>query len=229
MANELVLRGFEIGGSATYLGALLICLRMRSAFYLGIFAACNLLVFWDWIFNLKWFFNVVFDPRLLSLWTIQGERETLAAALAFVGFYYWVFHLLVRYADALDRRLGRWQYPLLYVVSAVYLLAFEILFVDLGVWTYYQQDGFELKGVAWSNSWMNAHITIACYLLLRWFKRWANIDETKNEGLKAKGEAFWKPLVLSMSAVSTGFFLAFALQMIWYINTQPWVASPRLF
>lgn len=228
MANEWVLRGFEIGGTVTYLGALLICLSRRSAFYLGIFAACNLLVFWDWIFNLKWFFNVVFDSRLLSLWTIQGERETLAAALAFVGFYYWVFHLLVRYADALDQRLGRWQYPLLYVVSAVYLLGFEMLFVKLGVWTYYQRDAFELRGVAWSNAWMNAHITIACALLLRWFRQWAQISDDSG-GLNTRGEAFWKPFTLAMSAVCTGFFIAFAVQMIWYINMQPWVASPRLF
>lgn len=222
-----ILRGFEIGGTLTYLAALALCLHRRSAYYLGIFFACNLLVFWDWIFNLKWFFNVSFNEQLSALWVVQGERETLAAALAFVGFYYWVFHLLTAYAGTLDRRFGRWQYPLIYVVSAVYVLAFEILFVHLGVWEYHQQAFFELYGVAWSNAWLNAHITLACYLLLCSYRRWGQVEDAT--GLRAQGEAFWKPFLLANGAVSTGFFFAFALQMIWYINAQPWTAGPRLF
>lgn len=228
MNSDMVLKGFEAGGILVYVAALVMSLRTRNPYYLGIFFSCNLLVFWDWIFNLKWFFNVVFNEKLTALWTIQGERETLAAALAFVGFYYWVFHLLTRYADALDRRLGAWQYPLLYVLMAIYVLVFEMLFVNLGVWSYYQQDAFEFHGVAWSNAWLNSHITIACYLLLRYFRRWGGIDENER-GFALGSERFWKPFVLSTSAVSTGFFLAFALQMIWYINAQPWVESPRIF
>jgi hypothetical protein len=228
MNGTAALTAFEWGGSLIYLLALAFCLRERHAWYLGLFAACNLMVFWDWIFNTKWFFNVAFHADLTALWTIQGEQETLAAALAFVGFYYWVFHLLTKYGSVLDRSLGGWQYPLLYVASAVYVLAFEILFVNLGVWTYYQLEAFELYGAAWSNAFFNAHIVLLCYLLMRSFRRWAAVDLVSRD-LHGSGDAFAKPFVLAIGAVHTGTFLAFSLQMIWYINVEPWVEGPRLF
>jgi hypothetical protein len=228
MNENAALTAFEWGGSLVYLLALAFSLRERHPWYLGLFAACNLMVFWDWIFNTKWFFNVTFHPDLTALWTIQGEHETLAAALAFVGFYYWVFHLLTKYGAALDRKAGNWQFPLLYVVSAAYVLVFEILFVNLGVWTYHQKEAFELYGAAWSNAFFNAHIVLFCYLLMRSFRRWAAVDLDRR-GLWPGGEAFSKPFVLALGAVHTGTFLAFALQMLWYINVDPWVEGPRLF
>jgi hypothetical protein len=229
MDSNPILTAFEYGGTLIYVLAFAFSLRERNPFYLGIFVSCNLLVFWDWIFNLKWFFNVVFHPDLTQLWSIQGEHETLAAALAFVGFYYWVFHLLTKYAGALDRTIGRWQYPALYVGSGVYVLAFEILFVNLGVWTYYQQDAFEWRGAVWSNAFFNSHIILMCYLLLRAYRRWGGVDLGRASLNPAQGDAFWRPFMLGLGAVQTGVFLAFALQMIWYINMQPWAPSPRDF
>lgn len=227
MIEDSVLRAFEAGGLLIYLAALVCSLRTRSAYFVGIFASCNLYVFWDWIFNTVWFFNVTFNAELTALWTIAGERETLAAVLAFVGFYYWVVHLLTRYAEVLDARFGRWQYPLLYIASCIYVLVFETLFVNLGVWTYWQKPEYEFYGVAWSNAFFNAHIIILCYLLLRYFWRWAQLDDVRS--LDVRQESFWKPFVLSASAVQAGTFVAFSIQMLWYIATQPWVESPRLF
>lgn len=227
MTEQSIMLAFESVGVLIYLFALFFAVRTRKAYYLGIFIACNLMIYWDWIFNSKWFFNVVFNEQLTSLWTIQGESETLGAGLAFVGFYYWVFHLLTGYSDALDRKLGRWQYLVIYFVSAIYVVVFEILFVNLGVWTYYQKENFEIYGMAWSNAWMNSHIIIACYLLLRFFRKWGNFDEEAS--LSLSKEESWKQICLAVAAITTGFFLAFALQMIWYINTQPWVEGPRAF
>ena len=223
-----VLLTFEIAGSAIYLLALIFCIRERNPFFLGIFLSCNMLVFWDWIFNQSWFFNVTFHEDLMALWEIRGEKETLAAALAFVGFYYWVFHLLTKYSSTLDHRLGGWQYPVLYLISVGYVLAFEGIFVNLGVWTYYQEDVYELFGVAWSNGFFNAHILLICYVLLKHFHRWAGMNPARS-GFAPYDESFWRPLTLATSAIQTGFFLAFVLQMFWYIQTQPWVDSPRLF
>ena len=227
MNQDWVLHAFEIGGLLIYLAALVFSLRTRDPFFIGIFASCNLFVFWDWIFNTVWFFNVTFNAKLTTLWVIAGERETLAAVLAFVGFYYWVFHLLARYSQALDARLGRWQYPLLYAVSCVYVLVFEVMFVNLGVWTYWQKPEYEFYGVAWSNAFFNAHIIILCYLLLRYFRTWAQLESVGSMDLRR--ESFWKPFVLAASAVQAGTFAAFSIQMVWYIATQPWVESPRLF
>lgn len=227
MSQDKILLAFEITGVVVYLFSLLFALREKKPFYLGIFLACNLMIFWDWIFNSKWFFNVQFNEELTALWTIQGEQETLAAGLAFVGFYYFVFHLLVKYADALDRKFGRWQYAIIYVVGVVYVVVFEVLFVNLDVWTYYQKEAYEFYGMAWSNTWFNSHLVIASYLLLRYFKRWGNFDESA--GLDFSSEECWKQIFLAIAAITTGFFLAFALQMIWYINTDPWVQGPRHF
>lgn len=227
MADESLLRAVEIGGATVYLLALYFSVRRRDPFYLGMFVACNLLVFWDWIFNTRWFFNVVFDERLFALWSIQGEHETFAALFAFVGFYYWVFHILMSREATLDRIMGVWQYPLIYIASAIYVLCFEVFFVNLGVWTYYQQDAYLLYGAAWSNAWMNSNIIVFCLLLLKAFRRWAQIGGVS--GWSPRSESFWKSFVLSGSAISSGFFLAFALQMIWYIATQPWIESPRVF
>lgn len=188
------------------------------------------MIFWDWIFNTKWFFNVRFDDRLAALWTIQGEDEPYAAALAYVGFYYWVFHLLVRYADRLDRRLGKAQYVVIYVASCAYVLAFESIFVRLHVWTYYQRPPFELAGVAWSNAFFNAHLIVFSYALLRLFRRWMAVDdEASARGLRPRSEGFWKHVAAALGAVHTGFFLAFVLQLLWYIAADPWIPGPRAF
>lgn len=229
MTSDAVLIGFQAGGLVTWVAALVFSVRGRRPFYLGLFFTCNLFVFWDWVFNLKWFFNVTFNEKLVALWTIAGERETLAAVLAFVGFYYWVFHLLTKFAGRLDARLGRWQYPAIYVASGVYVLVFEVLFVNLGVWTYWQKPAYELYGAAWSNAFFNAHIILLGYVLLRTFRRWASLDDGAPAVLDPRSEAFWKPFVLSASAVQTGTFVAFGIQMLWYVATQPWVESPRLF
>jgi len=228
MESALIVKGFEIGGAVIYMMALIFSLKTRNPFYLGLFFSCNLMVFWDWIFNLKWFFNVTFHEEATVLWEMAGERETLTAALAFVSFYYWVFHLLIRYRGTLDGLMGRWQYPLIYVASAIYVLAFEILFVNLGVWEYHQKESFELYGVAYSNAWLNAHMILGGYLLLRYSMSWAQISDAA-VGFNLRTETFWKSSVLALSAPITGIFLAFALQMIWYINAQPWIESPRLF
>jgi len=108
------------------------------------------------------------------------------------------------------------------------VLAFEILFVNLGVWEYHQKESFELYGVAYSNAWLNAHMILGGYLLLRYSMSWAQISDAA-VGFNLRTETFWKSSVLALSAPITGIFLAFALQMIWYINAQPWIESPRLF
>jgi hypothetical protein len=227
-ADPTLLRAFEIVGTAVAAGALVLSLRERKPFYLGLFIACVLMIFWDWTFNTRWFFNVRFDTRLAALWTIGGEDEPYAAALAYVGFYYFVFHFLVKEAHVLDRRVGRWQWPALYVASCAYVLIFEAIFVGQGVWTYYQKPGFELAGVAWSNAFFNAHLIVFSYAMLRLFRRWMHIDDTL-VGLRVRSEEYWKQFVAAVGAVHTGFFLAFVVQMGWYIAAHPWLDGPRHF
>jgi hypothetical protein len=226
-ANLTFLRGFEVVGGLIWLAALGVTLRRRRPYVLGMFVACNLMIFWDWIFNSKWFFNVTYDDRLLALWTVQGVEQPLAAALAYVAFYFFVLHAMVAGAAAIDAKLGRrGQYPVIYAAAAVYVLVFESIFVSQGVWTYHQREAFTLNGVAWSNAFFNAHLILSSYVLLRLFRRWGAIDDT---AAPPQGEAFWKELVLAVAAISTGFFLSFVVQALWYIAVQPWAPGPRPF
>jgi len=226
-ASETFLRGFEVVGGLVWVTALAVALRRRRPFVLGVFVACNLMIFWDWIFNSKWFFNVTYDDRLVPLWTVQGVEQPVAAALAYVAFYFFVLHGMVAGAATLDARLGpRAQYPLIYLAAALYVLVFEAIFVGQGVWTYHQREAFKLHGVAWSNAFFNAHLILASYALLRLFRRWGAIDDA---GPAPRGEAAWKELVLAVAAISTGFFLAFVVQTLWYIAAQPWTPGPRPF
>ncbi len=226
-ASETFLRGFEVVGGLVWVAALAITLRRRRPFVLGVFVACNLMIFWDWIFNSKWFFNVTYDDRLLPLWTVQGVEQPVAAALAYVAFYFFVLHGMVAGAATLDARLGpRAQYPIIYLIAALYVLVFEAIFVGQGVWTYHQRDAFKLYGVAWSNAFFNAHLILASYVLLRLFRRWGAIDDADPP---PRGEAAWKELVLAVAAISTGFFLAFVVPTLWYIAAQPWTPGPRPF
>lgn len=228
-ADPTVLRLFEIVGTSIAFIALWVSLRQRSAFYLGLYVACLFMVVWDWIFNMKWFFNVHFDDRLAALWTIQGEDESLAAALAFIGFYFFALFLLVKFSGKLDAKLGKWQWPVLYLANVVYVIVFEAIFVGLGVWTYYQRDGFELAGMAWSNSFFNAHLMLFSYALLRLFRRWMNINDSPSARLNVRDESFWKQAICAFGAVHTAFFTAFTLQLGWYITMSPWADGPRAF
>ncbi|WP_419851193.1 hypothetical protein [Candidatus Poriferisocius sp.] len=218
----------ELGGAVTYITALAVALRTRKPYFVGIFVACNLMVFWDWVFNSAWFFNVSYDERLLALWRVGDVEQPLFAVLAYVGFYSFVFYALAHFAPKLDDRFGARQWPILYVVAAVYVLIFESIFVSQGVWEYHQRDAFKLNGVAWSNAWYNAHLILLSYAMMRLLRRWA-IPSLASR-LDVGTERFWRDTTIAIAAISTGFFLAFCGQLIWYVLAEPWVVdSPRPF
>lgn len=222
-----ILRAFEAVGLSIYLTALVVALRRRHPVYLGLFLACNTMIVWDWIFNCKWFFNVSWDPRLMKLWVVQGEGETMAAGLAFVAFYYWVFHLLWRGQGWLDARLGGRQFAILYVGFMIYDLVFESLLIHGGLYRYHQREGFLLGVVPWSNMVFNANLSVLSYLALRAVRRWGRIPD--DIPFDRRHEEFWKGFWLAGGAVQTAFWLCFAAQMIWYVLAQPWAPGPRLF
>jgi hypothetical protein len=228
-ADPSVLMGFQIAGIVVYFISLFFCVRLKSPFYLGIFIACNFMVFWDWVFNLKWYFNVTFHPDLIRLWTIQGEPETLAGALAFVGWYSLLFMLMAKYHSWIDRKFGFWQYPIMYVIFFFHVMLLEMPSVHAGIWHYWQQDQYLWNGVAISNGFMNSHLVISCYVMLKIYKKWTNVSGDEPFTLNLTKEAFWKPVMVAFGAIQTGMFITFAIQMMWYIYAQPWIPSPRIF
>jgi hypothetical protein len=227
-ANIVLLHGFEVVGITIYVAALIVALRQRHPVFLGLFFACNTMIVWDWVFNCKWFFNVVFNEKLMALWTVQGERQTLAAGLAFVAFYYWVFHLLWHYQHKLDAKLGAKQFVVLYVGFMAYDLVFEALLINqVGLYRYYQRESFLLLGVPWSNLVFNANLSVVSYVALRQARAWGRIPDVIP--FDRKHEDFWKGFWMAGGAIWTAFWLSFAAQMIWYVLVQPWSDGPRAF
>lgn len=225
--HTLILRGFEVVGITIYVTALIAALRRRHPVYLGLFFACNTMIVWDWIFNCKWFFNVAWDKALTRLWVVQGEGETLAAGLAFVAFYYWVFHLLWRGQATLDAKLGKKQFAILYLGFMAYDLVFETLLIRAGLYRYHQREPFLLYVVPWSNMIFNANLSVVSYLALRQARRWAQIpDEIPFD---PRRDEFWKGFWVAGAAIWSAFWLSFTLQMVWYVSAKPWSEGPRLF
>jgi hypothetical protein len=227
MDEQTILRGFEVVGIGIYVAALLAALRQRHPVFLGLFFACNTMIVWDWVFNCKWFFNVAWHPDLMRLWTVQGEGETLAAGLAFVAFYYWVFHVLWKNQDTLDAKLGNKQFVILYVGFMIYDLTFESLLIHNGLYQYHQRDAFLLFGVPWSNMIFNANLSVISYLALRQARRWARIPHAIP--FDPAHEDFWKGFWMTGASIWTAFWLCFVAQMIWYVAMQPWSSGPRAF
>ena len=225
--NIYFLRGFEVVGISIYLAALVVALRQRHPVYLGLFFACNTMIVWDWVFNCKWFFNVTFDNRLTALWSVRGVDQTIAAGLAFVAFYYWVFHLLWHFQSKLDAKFGARQFVILYLGFMIYDLVFEGLLIGGGLYRYYQRDVFLWFGVPWSNLIFNANLSVISYVALRQARRWGRIpDEIPFD---PKHEDFWKGFWMTGAAIWAAFWLSFSAQLIWYVLVQPWSDGPRPF
>jgi hypothetical protein len=228
-ADPSALLAFEWGGIVIYCVGLMFCVRLKSPFYLGIFIACNLMIFWDWIFNMKWYFNVTFHPDLTRMWILGGEHETLAAALAFVGMYSWLLMLMTKYSNWIDRKFGLWQYPLMYVLFFAQVMLLEVPSVNAGIWHYWQRPEYLWHGVALSNGFMNAHLVILCFVMLKLLKKWTMVSGNEPFTVNLGREAFWKPVLVAIAGIQAGMFFTFVIQMFWYLHAEPWIPSPRLF
>ena len=185
------------------------------------------LALFDWAFNTRWFFNVTYDDSFLALWRIAGEVQPIALCMTYAFYFGCPLLLAVHHRDRIDAALGRWAWPTVFVVSSLVNPLFEIPLVRwLHLWTYHQTSGFELAGVAWSNTWFSGLLFTSCYGAVRLALRWS---EAAPAGRVSAAEVRWRDMAFGVAAIWSAFYASMQAQLVWYAVATPWGDSPRPF
>lgn len=104
----------------TWVYGLWLCLRhTRRAFVLGAYIGTTITIGYDWIFARDWMWRMTFHPDTIWMFDWFGQKYALWAPLSYGFFFGIATFVSLKYRDALDLRLGAWQY----------LLAFPLIFV----------------------------------------------------------------------------------------------------
>ncbi|HLF40851.1 MAG TPA: hypothetical protein VI854_05175 [Acidimicrobiia bacterium] len=243
MASTLTVRLFELVCLSLWLGGLLWVRSIRHPVYSGVYLGSTGLIVFDWIFNSNWMFRVEFDEKFVDLFRMQGVSEPLAMALNYAFYFGTPVLLLVHFRHLIDRRFGSRGYLVVFLLGAAALPVFEIPMVKgLKLWTYYQESGFLLGGVPWSNIWYSGLLTVTCYAGARLALRWAQVRVPEPVGAGGRdpgdrpepepeltAEDRWRGIALGAAAIWAAFYISLTIQLFWYALTQPWIDSPRPF
>ena len=232
-ASTLSVRLFELAALAMWVGGIFWVRAQRHPVYTGVYVGSTGLIVFDWIFNSDWFFRVQFDEKFVDLWTIEGVNEPVSMALTYAFYFGIPVLLLVHAREAIDRRFGGRGYLVVFLAASAALPVFEIPMVKLlHLWTYHQEPGYELGGVAWSNIWFSGMLTTSCYAGARLALRWAGLRVPVPAGAPGApapppGEPSFedkaRAVVLGAAAIWVAFYLSMSVQLLWYNATQPWV------
>ena len=228
MASVASVRAFEIVAVGLWLYGAAWAARSRDPVRCGVYFGSSTLTAFDWVFNTNWFFRVTYDPRFISLWSIEGVTQPLAIACNY-GFYFGLpVLLLVGRRAWIDRRLGRLGPLAVFALGVALEPLADLPAVRLGLWKYHQAPAFTLAGVPWSMFWYSGLLTVACYASARLATRWAAMP-LPEPGPRADRERWWRGFVFGVGAVWCAFYVCLNLQLVWYALARPWVPGPRPF
>lgn len=258
VADVVAVRLFESVALALFLFGCWYVYQARSWVVIGGYLGATLTVLFDWTFNTRWFFNVLYSPNFIPLFSIGGVVQPVALSFTYAFFFGIPTAFLALHRDWIDRRFGRWGWVLVFVGMGLLQPLFEIPMVSwLHLWTYYQAPDYLLGGVIWSNIWFSGGLGTACYGALRLALRWESArrpdgrrdpdtEETEWEGgygpdVRERRKATI-PLVIGerehrvraaltgVAAIWSAFYATTLLQLlVWYAMVAPWVPSPRSF
>ena len=220
------MRAFELVALGLWLAGIAYVRRHPNPVYVGAYIGSSTLAVFDWAFNSKWFFNVVYDRSFLPLWRISGQVQPIALCMTYAFYFGGPLLLAVHNRDRIDRALGRWAWPVIFVVSGLVNPLFEIPLVKwLHLWTYYQRPSFLLGGVAWSNIWFSGLLFTGCYAAVRLVLRWTAGDVPRVSAREARVRS----AAFGVVAVWGAFYVCMQLQLVWYALARPWAPGPRPF
>jgi len=117
-----MVRVWETAVMLSWVFGLWLCWRYtRRAFLLGVYLSTSLTFGYDFSFAGHDLWRMTFHPDSIWMFEWFGRRYALWAPLSY-GFFFGIAAFIgLRYRDALDRRLGVWQYvlsfPLLYALN----------------------------------------------------------------------------------------------------------------
>lgn len=152
-ANIVALRGWEISCVALWAVGLWLVFRLGgSRLYLGLYSGASVLAFWDWMLGNRWFFDITFDDRFVTLFRVGGLVEPVWAGFSY-GFFFGICALLaVHFGRQLDERLGAWQYPVIAVALGFLDIVIEGISVGwLDLYRFNYRESYLWWGVPWTN------------------------------------------------------------------------------
>lgn len=155
-ANIVALRGWEISCIALWAAGMWLVFRLGanrgSRLYLGLYGGASVLAFWDWMLGNRWFFDITFDDRFVTLFRVDGLVEPVWAGFSY-GFFFGICGLLaVHYGRWLDGRLGAWQYLVIPVGLGFLDIVIEGISVGwLDLYRFNYRESYLWWGVPWTN------------------------------------------------------------------------------
>lgn len=228
MVDLIWIRLYELLSLVLAIGGLVYVIRRRNALYTGLFigSAVGGGVF-EWIFDTRWFFNLTPDPRLITMWSLDGVQSPAAMVFFYTFFFGIPLILLVEHSPALFRRFGALgTTAMLVVAAAVGVLLFEGFNTSvIQVYTYHQAPQYLVWGMPWSNLWFSPLIFVFAF----WGAMGARRLVEQQNSVAEPGISRASAVAAGFAVLITSYFTAFTLNLIWYLAAQPWVESGRPF
>ncbi|GFG72004.1 hypothetical protein [Mycolicibacter senuensis] len=227
VADVLAVRLFEVVAFGLFAFGWWYALRTRSMIVLGGYVGATLTVVFDWMFNTKWFFNVLYSSNFIPLFRIGDTVQPVALLFTYAFFFGIPTAFLARNRAWLDRRFGTWGWLVVFLGMGVLQPLFEIPMVSwLHLWTYYQAPQYLVGGVIWSNIWFSGLLGVSCYGALRLALRWEDTNRLPQNPTEDK----LRQLATGAAGIWSAFYLSTLVQlMLWYAVVTPWISSPRDF
>ncbi|ORW69480.1 hypothetical protein AWC24_05535 [Mycolicibacter senuensis] len=221
------MRLFEVVAFGLFAFGWWYALRTRSMIVLGGYVGATLTVVFDWMFNTKWFFNVLYSSNFIPLFRIGDTVQPVALLFTYAFFFGIPTAFLARNRAWLDRRFGTWGWLVVFLGMGVLQPLFEIPMVSwLHLWTYYQAPQYLVGGVIWSNIWFSGLLGVSCYGALRLALRWEDTNRLPQNPTEDK----LRQLATGAAGIWSAFYLSTLVQlMLWYAVVTPWISSPRDF
>lgn len=250
VADVVAVRLFELVALALFLFGCWYVYRARSWVVVGGYLGATLTVLFDWMFNTRWFFNVLYSPNFIPLFRIGDTVQPIALLFTYAFFFGIPTAFFALNREWIDRKFGRWGWLLIFVGMGLLQPLFEIPMVSwLHLWTYYQAPGYLIGGVIWSNIWFSGFLGVACYGALRVALRWESARRPVVEGEEfdalgagsgpavrertlviTEREDTLRTVATGVAAIWAAFYATTLLQLLlWYVMVAPWVPSPREF
>jgi hypothetical protein len=233
--NIVALRAWEVACIATwFVGVWLVYRLGNSRLYQGLYAGASVLAFWDWVTGNRWFFDITFDDRFVSLFRVNGSMEPVWAGFSW-GFFFGICALLaVHHGRWLDEHLGAWQYPA--VAVALGFLDIVIEGISVG-WLDLYRFNYKASYLWWGVPWTNiVFISLAQVTIIFLARRLAELVERVEHPelveaplgggvgvLPQRRDAGWLPFWAAVPIAPAGIYVGVFSTTLLLDKLNPWI------
>lgn len=229
-ASLFTVRAYEIISGLLFLGGAFYVWWLRNPLYVGMYLGSSIGGgLFEWIYDSRYYFRLVIDEKFIPAWTMDGVEAPLAMILFYAFFFGIPLLIVLQHHEAAVRRFGpRGLYVVLALAGIIGTPLFECLNTSVThIYHYQQAPEYLFYGMPWSNFWFGALMFICPYWGLVQVKKILVLVEA-NPAISQATLRQWA-MALGFAALITGFFVASAINGVWYAWAEPWIASPRPF